>query len=110
MGSGRSPRRVQRPAGAFFVGETTACDCLCAPRRLPDLEARQNALRVAPFAADQFDGDPAFDWFGLVSHPDGAHSPFADLLNNLYLPAINCPGKASESFVSLAASANKGGC
>ena len=52
-------------------------------QRLPlGLEAGDDLPRVHA-GLDQLDGDQALDRLGLLGHPDAAHAPFADLLNEL---------------------------
>ena len=51
------------------------------------LEACQHLLAVHP-RLDQLDGDEALDRLGLLSHPDGAHAAFADLLQE-FVPAAD---------------------
>ena len=47
------------------------------------LEAGEDRPGLAPLDADQLDRDPALDGLGLVGHPDRAHAPLADLLEQL---------------------------
>ena len=64
------------------------------------LEPGKDRRRVAALDADQFDRDPALDRFGLVGHPDGAHSAFADLLKELVLAGDDSPRRLGRMVKS----------
>ena len=67
--------------------------------RLPlGLEAREDRGRAAALGPNQLDGDLALDRFGLLGHPDAAHAPFADRLQELVPAGDERPGRSDQGL------------
>ncbi len=75
--------RVEQPGDVRGVHERDGLP-LC-------LEAGENCFRLPAFGANKLDGNLAFDRFGLVGHPNGAHAAFADFLEQLVPPGDDRP-------------------
>ena len=63
------------------------------------LETGEDHARAAPVNPDQLDGHLAFDRFNLLGHPDAAHAPFADRLQQLVPAGDHGPGRSDRGVI-----------